>query len=64
MCQFVLCMGKVRELETFITFDSMFTHNFISHELPLKLGIHEFDMGDVILANEAFKGERFQSLPL
>ena len=47
--------GKVRELDAPILFDPGYTHNFISHQLALKLGIHEFEMGDVVLANRAFK---------
>ena len=48
--------GKVRELDALILFDPGSTNNFISHELALNLGIHEFEMGDHILANGAFKG--------
>ena len=48
--------GKVRELDALIVFDLGSTRNFISHELALKLGIHEFEMGDVICVNGAFKG--------
>ena len=47
---------KVRELDALLLFDPRSTHSFISHELALKLGIHELEMGDVILANGAFKG--------
>ena len=43
--------GKVRELDGLTLFDLGSTHSFISHEFALNLGIHEFDMGDVIHAN-------------
>ena len=56
--------GKVRELYALLLFDLGSTHNFISHELALKLGIlalklgiHDFEMGDVFQANGAFKGQ-------
>ena len=48
---------KVREHDTLILFDPGSTHNFISHELVLKLGFHEFEVGDHSLANGAFKGQ-------
>ena len=48
--------GKVRELDALILFDLGFTHSFISHELALKLGIHEVDMGDVIQVDGVFMG--------
>ena len=48
--------GKVTKLYALTLFDPNSTHNFILHELALKLGIHE--MGDVIQAKGAFKGER------
>ena len=56
--------GKVREHDALILFDPRSIHNFISHELALKLGIHEFDMGDHILANCAFKGQEVLVTPL
>ena len=49
--------------DALILFDPGSTHNFISHELALKLGIHEFEMGDCIQANGAFKAKRCQLLP-
>ena len=55
---------KVRELDTLIPFDPRSTHKFISHELAFKLGIHEFEMGDVILANGAFKGQEALVTPI
>ena len=45
----------MREQDALILFDPGSTHNFISHELALKLGVHEFEMGDVEQANGAFK---------
>ena len=60
----VYAWGKVREHDYLILFDPQSTHNFISHELALKLGIHEFEMGDVILAHGAFKGKEVSNTPL
>ena len=56
--------GKVRELDAFILFDPGSTHNFISHDLALKLGIHDFETGDVIQADGAFKGQEVSVTPL
>ena len=56
-------LGKVRQLNTLILFDLGSTHNFISHELALKLGIHEVEMGGVILAKGAFKGKEVSITP-
>ena len=50
--------GKVREHDALILFVLGSTHNFISQELALKLGIHDFEMGEEILANGAFKGQK------
>ena len=47
---------KVHEHDALILFDLGSTHNFISHELALKLGIHEFEMGDRIQVDGDFKG--------
>ena len=38
--------GKVREHDALILFDPGATHNFISQELALRLGIHDFEMGE------------------
>ena len=56
--------GKVRELDALILFDPRSTHNFISHKLALKLGVHVFEMGDHILANGAFNGQEVLVTPL
>ena len=56
--------GKVREHDALILFDPGSTHNFLSHELALKLGIHEFKMGDCILGDDAFKGQEVSITPL
>ena len=36
--------GKVRELDALILLEPRSTHYFISHELELNLGIHDFKM--------------------
>ncbi|MCO5548947.1 hypothetical protein L7F22_002411 [Adiantum nelumboides] len=56
--------GKVREHDAFILFDPGSTHNFISHELAAKLGIQEFEMGDVMKADGAFIGQDASVTPL
>ena len=56
--------GKVREHDALKIFNPGSTHNFIPHELALKLGIHEFEMGDHILADGAFKGQDVSFTPL
>ena len=56
--------GKVRELDALKLFDLVSTHNFISHELALKLGIHEFERDDFIQANGSFKGQEVSITPL
>ena len=38
---------KVQEHDALILFDPRSTHNFISTNLATKLGIHEFEMGEV-----------------
>ena len=50
--------GKEIEQDALILFRLDSTHKFISHELELKIGIHEFEVGDAILANGAFKGKK------
>ena len=55
---------RVRYLDALILFDLGSTHNFISHEMALELRIHEFEMGDHILANRAFKGQEVSITPL
>ena len=56
--------GKVREHDALILFDPGSTHNFISTELATKLGIHDFEMGEVIKADGAFKGQEVSVTPL
>ena len=56
--------GKVREHDALILFDPGSTHNFISQELALKLGIHEFEMGDRIQVDGTFKGQEVLSITL
>ena len=55
--------GKVRELDALILFDPIYTHNFISHELALKLGI--LTLKCVMLSKPMVpsKGKSFQLLP-
>ena len=50
--------GKVREHDALILFDPRSTHNFISQELALKLGIHDFEMRERIPIDGAFKGQK------
>ena len=57
-------LGKVREHDALILFDPGSTHNFISHELATKLGIHDFEMGESMSANAAFKGHEVLVTPL
>ena len=48
--------SKVREHDALILFDPGSTHNFISHELATtKLGIHDFEMGESMSVDAAFK---------
>ncbi|WP_165349248.1 retropepsin-like aspartic protease, partial [Enterobacter cloacae complex sp. 4DZ1-17B1] len=56
--------GKVREHDAFILFDPGSTHNFISMELATKLGIQSYEMGDVLPADSAFKGQEASVTPL
>ncbi|MCO5551366.1 hypothetical protein L7F22_004868 [Adiantum nelumboides] len=56
--------GKVREHDAFILFDPGSTHNFISHELAIKLGIQDFEMGDAMKADGAFVGQDASVTPL
>ncbi|RYA46877.1 reverse transcriptase domain-containing protein [Enterobacter cloacae complex sp. GF14B] len=56
--------GKVREHDAFILFDPGSTHNFISIELATKLGIQAYEMGDVLPADSAFKGQEASVTPL
>ena len=48
--------GQVQEHDALIFFDPRSTHNFVSTNLATKLGIHEFEMGEVIKADGAFQG--------
>ena len=54
--------GKVREHDALILLDPRSTHNFISHELALKLGM--FERVDLIHADGAFKGQGVLVTPL
>ena len=56
--------GKVREQDALILFDSGSTHNFISHELAAKLGVQDFEMGEIIKADGAFKWQEVPVTPL
>jgi len=56
--------GKVREHDALILFDPGSTHNFISVDLATKLGIHDFEMGDMVTADGAFKEQKVQVTPL
>ena len=47
--------GKVREHDAFILFHPGSTCNFIYIKLATKIGIHDFEMGNVIQADGAFK---------
>ena len=50
-------LGKVREHDALILFDPGSTHNFISQELALKLGIHDFEMGEGI-SDDGLQGSK------
>ena len=56
--------GKIREHDALTLFDPGSTHKFISIELAIKLGIHDFEMGEVLQANGAFKGQEVLVTPL
>ncbi|MCO5586288.1 hypothetical protein L7F22_040227 [Adiantum nelumboides] len=56
--------GKVREHDAFILLDSCSTHNFISLELAAKIGVQDFETGDVIKADGAFIGQNVSITPL
>ena len=56
--------GKVCEHDALILFDPRSTHNFISQELALKLGIHDFEMREGIPADGAFKDQKVNVTPL
>ena len=56
--------GKVKDHDAFILFDPGSTHNFISTELAMKLGIHDFEMGEALKADGAFKGQEVSVTPL
>ena len=60
----LLCLKKVKEHDSLILFDLESTHNFISMELATKLGIHHFEMGDVVKSDGAFKGQEVSVTPL
>ena len=47
--------GKVREHDTLIFFNLSPVYNFIFTKLTTKLGVHDFEMGEVVKANGAFK---------
>ena len=54
----------MREHDALILFDPGSTHNFVSPELALKLGIHDFEIGEEISADVAFKGQKVNASPL
>ncbi|MCO5613123.1 hypothetical protein L7F22_067398 [Adiantum nelumboides] len=56
--------GKVREHDALILFDPGSTHNFISHELAAKLEIHDFEIGEPLPIDAAFKGHEVLVTPL
>ncbi|MGJ2631361.1 retropepsin-like aspartic protease, partial [Salmonella enterica subsp. enterica serovar Paratyphi A] len=56
--------GKIREQDSLILFDPGSTHNFISQELAAKLGVQDFEMGETIPADGAFKGPEVPVTPL
>ena len=56
--------GKVRDQDALILFDPGSTHNFITHEMASKLGIQDFEMGEIIQADGAFKGQQVPVTPL
>ena len=56
--------GKVQENNALILFDLGSIHNFISTNLATKLGIHEFEMGEVIKVDGAFQGQEVSITPL
>ena len=49
--------GKVRDQDALFLFDPGSTHNFISSELAIKLGVQDFEMGEAMPADGAFKGQ-------
>ena len=55
--------GNICEHDALILFDPGSTHNFISQELALKLRIHDFEMGEEILVDGAFKGQKVNVTP-
>lgn len=55
--QLCFAWGKVRDQNSLILFDPGSTHNFISVELAQKLGIKTEEMGPVLEARGAFKGQ-------
>ncbi|MCO5608484.1 hypothetical protein L7F22_062694 [Adiantum nelumboides] len=56
--------GKVREHDALILYDPGSTYNFISVKLATKIGIHDFEMGDVMKADGDFKGQEVLVTPL
>ena len=55
--------NKVQEHDSLILFDPRTTHSFISTNLSTKLGIHEFEMREVIKENGAFQGQEVSITP-
>ena len=47
--------GKLREHDILILFDLGSTHFFISTKLAIKLGVHDFEIGEVVKVDGAFK---------
>ena len=56
--------GKVREHDALIVFEPRPTHNFVSTELATKIGIHDFEMGEVVKADGSFNGQEVSVTPL
>ncbi|MCO5591604.1 hypothetical protein L7F22_045593 [Adiantum nelumboides] len=55
---------KVRDHDALILFALGFTHSFISVKLVTRLGIHDFEMGNSMKADGAFKGQDVLVIPL
>ncbi|MCO5557823.1 hypothetical protein L7F22_011395 [Adiantum nelumboides] len=62
--QLCFAWGKIRDMNSLILFDPGSTHNFISIELAQRLGIQTEEMGTVLEASGAFKGQYVPVTPL
>ena len=56
--------GKLRDQDALFLFDPGSTHNFISNELATKLGVQDFEMGEVMPADGVSKGQEVPVTPL